>query len=253
MIAFLAAGCGRNVSITRDSVDSMGAEANGDSFSSSISRQGELVAFASDATNLVGQDTNGETDVFVHHRVTGATTRVSVSSAREQGNGMSWDASLSASGRYVAFVSAASNLVAEDTNGFNDVFVHDLETGTTTRVSVHSARNVANNFSGYAGCPSISASGRYVTFDSFASNLVDGDTTRNLDVFVHDRTTARTTRVSVGASGAEAEDNSLNSHPAISEEGGVRDLHFHCRQPCRGRHEPKDRCVRLAPSPMTGA
>ena len=114
----------------------------------------------------------------------GTTERVSVDSAGVQGNSGSYDSATSADGRYVAFTSSASNLVAGDTNGFEDVFVRDRATGTTERVSVDSA-GVQGNGNSYV--PAISADGRYVAFFSSASNLVPGDTNATDDVFVRDR------------------------------------------------------------------
>jgi len=113
----------------------------------------------------------------------GATTRVSVASDGSQGNSWSQDSSISADGRYVAFHSDASNLVSGDTNGDIDIFVHDRQTGQTTRVSVGSDGGQGN---GWSSRPSISADGRYVAFDSLASNLVSGDTNGKHDVFVND-------------------------------------------------------------------
>ena len=97
------------------------------------------------------------------------TTRVSVDSVDNQANGGSSNPSLSADGRFVAFTSVASNLVAGDTNGTDDVFVRDRQTGTTTRVSVDSAGN--QTYSSSYTTPSLSADGRYVAFASEASNL----------------------------------------------------------------------------------
>jgi Tol biopolymer transport system component len=121
---------------TRVSVASDGTQASGSSFLPSISADGRTVAFESGATNLVPGDTNGVTDVFVHDRQTGETARVSVGSDGTQANQVSYDPSVSADGRYVAFYSEASNLVPGDTNNEWDVFRHDRETGQTTRVSV---------------------------------------------------------------------------------------------------------------------
>jgi Tol biopolymer transport system component len=169
---------------TRVSVASNGAQGNGDSFSSSISADGRYVAFHSIASNLVSGDTNGAWDVFVHDRQSGQTTRVSAASNGAQGNGDSESPSISADGRYVAFSSDASNLVSGDTNGAWDVFVHDRQSGQTTRVSAASNGAQGN---GDSESPSISADGRYVAFSSDASNLVSGDTNGAWDVFVHDR------------------------------------------------------------------
>src|SRR2546426_6706686 len=128
----------------RVSVDSAGSEGNGASTGVALSADGRFVAFTSVATNLVAGDTNGVLDVFVHDRQTGMTERVSVDSAGSEGNGASTGVALSADGRFVAFTSVATNLVAGDTNDVTDVFVHDRQTGTTERVSVDSAGNQAN-------------------------------------------------------------------------------------------------------------
>jgi Tol biopolymer transport system component len=142
------------------------------------------VAFVSRVSNLVSGDTNDTWDVFVHDRQSGQTTRVSAASDGAQGNGWSAFPSISADGRYVAFVSRASNLVSGDTNDTWDVFVHDRQSGQTTRVSAASDGAQGNGWSAF---PSISADGRYVAFVSRASNLVSGDTNDTWDVFVHDR------------------------------------------------------------------
>ena len=166
---------------TRLSVDSSGTQGNGQSYTPSISEDGRYVAFRSSANNLVSGDTNGTWDIFLRDTQTGITTRLSVDSSGTQGNDDSWSPSISADGRYVAFSSGASNLVSGDTNGWDDIFLHDTQTGTTTRLSVDSSGKQANNQS-YT--PSISADGRYVAFSSLASNLVSGDTNGKEDVFV---------------------------------------------------------------------
>jgi archaellum component FlaF (FlaF/FlaG flagellin family) len=222
----------------RVSVDSAGNQTNGPSSTFAISGDGRYVAFNSEASNLVPGDTNNFCnrdadpeldncpDVFVHDRQTGVTERVSVDSAGNQANQYSyWELAISGDGRYVAFMSVASNLVPGDTNGFDDVFVHDRQTGVTERVSVDSAGNQGNE---YSTQPAMSGDGRYVAFHSGASNLVPGDT--NLcscvgsgcpkscaDVFVHDRQTGATERVSVDSPGNEA--NSASSTSDISGDG----------------------------------
>ncbi|MCI0730039.1 MAG: hypothetical protein L0332_25425, partial [Chloroflexi bacterium] len=199
---------------SRVSVASDGTQGNEDSYSPSISADGRYVAFSSTATNLVSGDTNGMWDVFVHDRQTGQTTRVSVASDGTQGNDESTGRSISADGRYVAFESHANNLVSGDTNGSGDVFVHDRETGQTTRVSVASDGTQGNDHSDW---PSISANGRFVAFHSIANNLVSGDTNDFADVFVHDRETGQTTRVSVASGGTQGDGHS--SWPSISADG----------------------------------
>ena len=179
---------------TRVSVSSSGGQGSNASTSPSISGDGRYVAFVSRASNLVAGDTNGNSDIFVHDRNTGITTRVNVNSSGGQAIGVSYSPSISADGRYVAFYSIASNLVSGDTNGQMDIFVHDRDTGITTCVSVDSG-GVLGNGSSYD--PFISADGRYVVFDSSASNLVSGDTNGVSDIFVHDRNSGITTRASV--------------------------------------------------------
>ncbi len=148
----------------------------------------------------------------------GDTSLVSVDNAGNQGNGSSGGPALSADGRYVAFASSADNLVPGDTNGQSDVFVRDRQTGTTERVSVDSAGNETDGFNGQ---PSISADGRYVAFESFASNMVSGDVNGALDVFVRDRQAGTTERVSVDNAGNEGDNHSFTSQvPAfISADG----------------------------------
>jgi dipeptidyl aminopeptidase/acylaminoacyl peptidase len=199
---------------TRVSVKTDGTQGNDASSNCAISADGRYVAFESYATNLVDNDTNGKRDVFVHDRQTGTTTRVSVKSDGSEANARSEQSAISGDGRYVAFQSQASNLVDGDTNGLQDVFVHDRQTGATTRASVKSDGSQGNGPSYY---PSISDDGRYVAFDSRASNLVDGDSNGASDVFVHDRQTGATTRVSVKTDGSEGNNDSDRS--TISADG----------------------------------
>ena len=148
--------------------------------------------------------------------------RVSVSSDGSQGNGGSGEyvVSINADGRYVAFTSFASNLVPGDTNGYMDVFVHDRQTGQTTRVSVASDGTQANGRSAdYPRSVSLSADGRYVAFSSYANTLVAGDTNGYWDVFVYDRQTGQTTRVSVASNGAQGTGHSGLWGVAISADG----------------------------------
>jgi Tol biopolymer transport system component len=124
---------------SRVSVKSNGTEGNADSDAPSISADGKIVAFWSGASNLVNFDGNNTSDVFVHDDSTKLTERVSVSSSGVEGDGLSWFPAISADGRVVAFWSQATNLVVGDTNGKEDVFVHDRSTGVTERVSVDSS------------------------------------------------------------------------------------------------------------------
>ena len=195
-----------------------GTWGNGRSQGPSISGNGRYVAFHSAASNLVPGDTNGLSDIFVSDLRTGRTTRVSVATNGDQATGErgSYHASISADGKYVAFHSWAPNLVAGDSNRTCDVFVHEMRTGNTTRVSVSSIGAQGNHES---EMPSISASGRYVAFDSKASNLVRDDKNGVSDVFVHDRRTGETVRVSVGTGNREAD--GASRLPSMSADGMV--------------------------------
>jgi WD40 repeat protein len=198
----------------RISVDGAGREGNYFSVAPAINLDGRLVVFMSVASNLVSGDTNGTNDVFVRDRQTGVTERVSVGSAGQQGDDTSFEPAISGDGRFVAFASFASNLVAGDTNGSIDVFVHDRVTNVTERVSVDSAGREGGSSSDR---PAISGDGRFVAFESSASNLVADDTNDTGDIFVHDRLTGRTERVSVDSAGAQANFDSMD--PAISADG----------------------------------
>ena len=198
----------------RVSVGSDGSQAAGYSWQPSVSADGRYVAFYSTAANLVPDDRGGMADVFVRDRRTRQTRRASEAADGTPANGYSVQPVLSANGRYLAFVSDARNLVPGDTNRLIDVFVKDLETGAVERVSVASGGAQAE---GASFEPSISADGRYVAFESFASNLVAGDSNGRTDVFVHDRTTHTTRRVSLAADGRAA--NGDNWTPSISADG----------------------------------
>ena len=200
--------------MSRISVASDGTEGNNSSRMPSISADGRYVAFTSFANNLVSGDTNFLEDIFVHDRQTGQIRRVSVATDGTQGNGSSIRPSISTDGRYVAFISDADNLVSGDTNNQWDVFVHDRQTGENHRISVSTNGTQSN---GHSGGPAISADGRYVAFASQASNLVSGDTNGTWDVFVHDRQTRQTTRVSVASNGTQG--NASSSRHSISADG----------------------------------
>jgi Tol biopolymer transport system component len=200
----------------RISVSTSGVEADNDSESPSVDKNGRVIAFDSHAENLVAHDTNSFMDVFVHDRMTGRTGRVSVNTNGGNGNGTSFGPSISADGRFVAFASDASNLVPDDTNHVRDMFVRDLVLGTTERVSVASDGTPQNND---AAPGSISADGNVVAFSSFASNLVPDDTNDSFDVFVRDRVAGTTVRASVSTAGVQGDRPSTG--PAISGTGRI--------------------------------
>jgi len=179
----------------RVSVASDGTQADRDSGASAISADGRFIAFTSNATNLVTGDTNSAQDIFVRDTCLGSasgckpsTFRVSVASDGTQADANSDSPALSADGRFVAFSSSATNLVANDTNKLSDVFVRDTCFGApagctpgTVRVSVTQDGTQAN---GDSFRPAISGDGRFVAFESTASNLAPGDTNAATDVLV---------------------------------------------------------------------
>jgi len=203
----------------RVSVDSSEVQADGDSHQPSISGDGRFVAFISNATNLIGVDTNGFFDVFVRDRDNGTTERVSVDSAEAEADDESFSPSISDDGQFVAFESPATNLVAGDTNGSRDIFVRDRSgAGTTERVSVQSVTGDQGTGGNQgANRPSISGNGRFVAFGAEFDNLVNGDTNGTDDVFVHDRDTGETERVSLDDAGNEVD--GFSNAPSISDTG----------------------------------
>lgn len=206
--------------------DATGQEEAGDSWRPAVSSNGRYVAFDSRASLTVEDITPNSSDVFVRDRdpdndgifdEIGAadTVTVSVDTNEAIGNNSSSSATISPNGRYVAFDSIATNLVAGDANAKRDAFLRDLTAGTTVRVSV--AADPGDESNDDSNVPDVSADGRYVAFDSAASNLVANDTNAVRDVFVYDVTTATTSRVSVRTDGTQGASDS--SVPSISDDG----------------------------------
>jgi Tol biopolymer transport system component len=199
----------------RASVALDGGDTNGDSESPSISADGRLLAFVSVASNLVAGDGNGLRDLFVRDLVDGTTVRASVSEDGGDPNGATLiRPALSADGRHVVFATLASNLVGGDANGFKDAYVRHLVPGTTTRVSVDMD---GQDPDGESLSVSISQTGRYVAFRSFASDLVVGDTNGLADIYLRDLVARTTTRMSIGFDGSEPDDHAWN--PSIDYAG----------------------------------
>ena len=198
----------------------IGDEANNDSTDAAISADGRFVAFTSSATNLISSDTNGVSDIFVHDRQTGKTVRASVATGGAEAHGSSFFPAISGNGRFVAFISSASDLVPGDTNGLDDAFVHDLVTRTTRRVSVRSDGAQTLTAHNFTGPPDLTYDGGRLVFTSSATDLVSGDTNgATSDIFLHDRLAKTTVLASVTAGGAQA--NAFAADGNISEDGNV--------------------------------
>jgi Tol biopolymer transport system component len=230
-------------------------QSNNNSSSPSISADGRYVAFDSAATNLV----DGKSGIFVrdmhnqttHHvaggvtgprrpsisadgryvayetafgslqiewadTLTGEKKLVSVGLDGHRSNAWSTDPSISGDGKFVAFSSGATNLDGQPTGGRNHVYLRNMDTNTTTRVSAAPGGALADDSS---RLPALSADGRYVAYESLATNLVAEDTNRRWDIFRHDRVTGATVRVTVSSQGAQQEDNSVGNAPKMSANG----------------------------------
>ncbi len=198
------------------SVSTDGVQADSSSYFAGMTPDARLVVFSSSSPELVNTDTNEHDDIFLRDRIAGTTTLVSVAADGGSANGMSMQPAISANGRYVVFLSYATDLVGENNEDwrFARVYVRDLATGTTERIL-----NAATGGSSTGGAlqPSISGDGRYVTFHSQATDLVAGDTNGKADVFVVDRDTDTTRLVSVGTGGVPADGSS--TAPEISDDG----------------------------------
>jgi len=230
------AGGGCTPSTTRVSVSTAGAQGNGGAQGApAVSADGRFVAFASNASNLVGNDTNGVTDVFLRDTCQGAglgctpsTIRISVAKDGSEANGPSLAPAVSADGRRIAFHSDADNLLNNDSNDARDVFVRDTCLGAgpdcAPRTILISVNKNGDQGNGLSSNPSISADGRFVAFASDATNLVGNDTNAARDIFVRDTCrgggttcTPKTRRASVGSDGAEA--NAASANASISGDG----------------------------------
>lgn len=199
-------------------VNGSGIISNGASAFPDISNDGRYVVFRTEATNLVAEDTNTISDLLLVDRETNSIQLISTSSENVQGNDWSDFARISGDGRYVSFMSNASNLVANDNNATYDIFRKDLLTGETIRVSTAEDGTETN---GSSSTSTISSNGRYILFESEASNLVANDTNGVADVFVKDMVDNVIMRVSTDTSGVEGNTTSTNpnSRPGISADG----------------------------------
>ncbi len=208
------AGTTRRVSVSSTGEQGVGPMFVGDT-ECTISADGRFVGFTSNSTNLVAGDNNNSQDTFFHDLQTSVTELVSVTGTGVAGNNHSHHLGLSSDGRYVVYFSLASNLVPNDTNGVDDVFVRDRQLNTTEIVSRSSNGQLGN---GQSFLGDISGDGRFVVFSSWANNLVTGDTAF-IDVFVHDRSTRVTERVNVTPSGGQSNNHIQTFEISMDDDG----------------------------------
>jgi Tol biopolymer transport system component len=204
-------------SVERISLGDQGQEANGDCKHCTVSADGNICCFRSSADNLVPNDMNGVDDIFVRDVAAGTTVRVSVASDGTEGNGASAHAVISFDGKWATFRSFSDNFGFVDTNGVEDVYIHELATGTTLLVS-HTVSGVAGAYE--STYPSLSEDGRFVAFMSYSPNLVMGqghDINEASDIFVWDRETDTTDRISHSSLGELGNEDSY--YPNISRDG----------------------------------
>ena len=209
----------RGADIQQVSVSSTQAPADGDSGEADVSADGTRVAFSSTADNLSDGHPAGQRDVYLRDLSTGQTTLVSATPAGAPGDGASSAPAISPDGHYVSFSTAATNLVAGMTLTGTNVVVRDLDTGTTSLVSASSSG--AQQSGGHLGATplrsDLSAGGRYVVFESQATNLVKKDTNGHTDIFVRDTTAKRTSRASLATTGQQSDGDSFD--PSITPDG----------------------------------
>lgn len=207
-----------DVATIRISLDTGGVnEANAMCTQPDISGDGSYVAYASDATNLIASDGNTVRDIFLCDVANGITTRVSEGTGGTEANGLSTTPSISRDGRFVVFKSSATNFLANDVNGpVEDVFIHDAQIGVTTLVTQSSAGVQADSGGSVQYAGAVSSDGRFVVFESSATNLVTPDNNGS-DIYVRDTVNSSTVRVSVNSSGTQA--NGACTEPTISDDG----------------------------------
>ncbi len=196
------------------SMSSATVEGNFDSMTPDISSDGAVTAYISGASNLAGGDANGFDDVYYYKHSNGSLNRVLALGGAEP-NETSYGLAISGNGRYITFASFASNYVAGDTNNRYDIFLYDIQENTVSRVSMACDGSQSN---GHSFTPDISSDGRYIVFQSEATNLVEGDTNGKADIFLFDtQQNTIISRVSTATDGTQS--NNESYHPAISGDG----------------------------------
>lgn len=202
--------------VTRISVSNTGEPANKDCRDAVISADGRIIAFASTASNLDDNNMNNSADIFVYDRVSKFIRRITMTPDGFEADHGSGEPSISSDGQFVAFYSHATNLLPIDTNRSPDIYVFDVFTGKTELVSVASNRMIGNRDSRR---PSISGDGRFVVFESWASDLTTDDKNDAPDIMLRDRQSKKTIRISNAPDGKPGNDDSRD--PRISNDGNV--------------------------------
>src|SRR5258706_6581132 len=224
--------------VTRISEAAGGGDSDGQSycFGAAISKNGRYAVYTSKATNLVGDDTNGSFDVFLYDGLLGTTALVSRNTAGAPSNGASVNPSISSNGRYVTYFSSATDLVAGDSTAQDDIVVFDTKKGTTTKASpgLAAAEGDGNCFE-----PVVSNNGRWVAFNSYAGNLVTGDTNGKSDAFLYDRKKGVMRRVSVPPPRGQGKDDTF--FPRTSPHGQKHLLRLPAPHPAAGDNNRKTR------------
>ena len=223
-ILLAEAALSTSVITARVSISSGAEEANTASFNPTIHADGRFIAFASTANNLVSDDANIHKDIFVHDWALDQTERVSISTAGLEANADSANPSISGDGRFVVFESTASNLVPGDNNNSSDIFLHDRETHSTTRVSLSYGGNQADRASVN---PVISSDGNVVAFISEATNIILGGTNATPKIFTYDIPSGSSELISVTTAGASP--TAWSYAPSINADGSL--VAFHSNAP----------------------
>lgn len=191
-------------------------EGNGTHSEYSVSADGNLIAFTSSSTNLHANDTTNASDVFLKNMTTNSVTLVSEETGgTSDGTLVSTQPAISDDGAYVIFSSTADQLIAGDTNTLQDIYAYKVSDGTLSRISVDSSEVEATGGNSYEA--DVSSDGRYVVFQSDATNLVTGDGNTSADVFIRDTVAGTTTRVSVDNADGDADGTSY--YPTVSDDG----------------------------------
>ena len=203
-----------NDTTTRVSITSTGAEAlGGDSMNPSISDDGTLIVFESEATNLVVGDSNSDKDIFMHDTATGTSIRISTTTTGLETTNDSRNAKISGDGEWIVFETDAS-LQPSDTNNISDIYLYEVASGTITRISENTDGTQSN---GISRNPSLSSDGRYIVFESAATTLVSGDTNGAFDIFLYDRILDNLERVNLTIGNTQSAGSSYR--PSVSDDG----------------------------------